>query len=86
MTKEQNKNIIKFAKKIQPIYELLNWKWVNKRVTIEGIHSTILELLNDLEKDKEYRRCSTGGLYAERINEVDNSYIIYGFNSYNFLE
>lgn len=71
MTKQQLKNIEKFAQKIQPYYELFNWKWCvdgdtdkMKIPTKERIVKTILELIKDCET------CiSTGGLQVVKDEE-----------------
>jgi len=66
---------IKFAEKIQPVYEALKWTWTDKDgtdiPTLDNVIDIIHKLIYDLKKS-EYNECSTGGLRVF-INKDDTS-------------
>ena len=60
MNKEQK--IMKFAKELEVLYEVFNWKWQDEETppTADQIEEIIYELINDIENGQE--SVETGGL------------------------
>jgi len=51
-----------FARKVKPIYSLLEWEWGEDKVpTVEEIEEALYELIDGLKDDET--RLGTGGLY-----------------------
>lgn len=75
MTEEQLSQIAEYAKRIQPIYAMLNWQWDNYEDSIarvpneKHIADCLVELITKCET-----RIESGGLFAER----DEAYMSYG--------
>jgi len=56
-----------FARKVKPIYSLLEWTWGSKDTipSIEEIKSTLYEIIDGLDFDGDFIRTGTGGLIVE---------------------
>lgn len=61
-----------FAKKIQPIYELLEWEWVGAEdgiPSVEEIYEETKRLIEDLDIDSDYISC--GGITIRKEYDED---------------
>lgn len=65
----------KFAKKVVPIYDLLNWTWWRCNPNYEDVLSVITYLISEIEKPDTFR-VSTGGLTIEIKNDEENSTLV----------
>ena len=64
----------KFAEKVKPIYDLLDWTWFDNKTppSIEEIEKTLISLTNDMHLEKGTSNVGTGGVYAHY--EVPNEF------------
>ena len=74
-----NKQLEKFAKKIRPVYKLLNWTWWDSKgtPTEKEIAKELKRLLQELIASPKSEEISTGGLFVGREKETEDIY--YGF-------
>lgn len=75
---EVQSKIRKFAERIQPIYDLLNWKWSTKLDSsdvhvpaVEEIHERINDLIESTFKS-EHNTGSRGGFKVELYRDHDD--------------
>jgi len=84
LNKKQLGEIHKFAVKIQPVYELLDWKWHDGIPTVRRIEKCLQSLAKGFTKD--ISSSSTGGLFIEKEVDEDYTAIKFGFYCDEYLK
>lgn len=63
-----------FIDKVHPIFNLLKWRWCDKRVSRKDVEKLLNEHIDYIVTHKKITKISSGGLYAQKDTDGMISY------------